>query len=58
MHDADRYETISIQNGKNSLSKKNIYRMCMRLPIIKTLAFSFLKSFVSLLIHHGRISQE
>ena len=25
MHDADRYEAMSIQNGENSLSKKNIY---------------------------------
>ena len=42
MHDADRYETISIQNGEKSRYQRKIYRpMCMRLPIIKTLAFSF-----------------
>ena len=25
MHNADRYETMSIQNGEKSLSKKNIF---------------------------------
>ena len=40
MHDADLYKTISMQNGEKTCYQRKIYRpMCMRLQIIKTLAF-------------------
>ena len=58
MHDADRYETIFIQNGKKLAIKEKYISYVYAITNHQTLAFSFLKSFVSLDIHHGRMSQE
>ena len=56
MHDADRYETISMHIGKKTLLKKNMYVYAITNHQNTFIFFSIILRVLD--IHHGRMRQD